>query len=350
MARRKTRPLNALVDTCVWLDLAKDYREQAIISAIEDLVKDGRLKLIVPSIVVDEFERNKARIAEETKRGFQSHFRVVRDAINRFGDDASKASTIAALHEVDHAIAMRLAAVDGSLARIERILASLPTFPTSETVKQRVTDRALAKLAPYHREKNSVGDAILIETYAETVAADRDKKTYYAFVTHNTRDFSEANGDRRKPHGDLAGMFAPPRSTYSVSIVDLIRESDADLLDEHVFEASYGQQVRTLAEILDAEHLLFRQVWYNRHWNLRSEIEEGVHKVVSEVNYSRKPYRSDQTLDTVWAQALAAAKRTEEEVGLENLGPWDDFEWGMVNGKLSALRWVLGGDWDMLDT
>jgi hypothetical protein len=34
----------------------------------------------------------------------------------------------------------------------------------------------------------------------------------------------------------------------------------------------------------------------------------------------------------------------------ENLDPYSKFDWGMMNGKLSALRWVLGDDWDMLDT
>jgi hypothetical protein len=111
----------------------------------------------------------------------------------------------------------------------------------------------------------------------------------------------------------------------------VISEIDEDLLADYDFEFNGFFQPRRLSEIMEAEHLLFRQVWYNRHWNLRTQIEQAEHHVVSKENYSTKPYRQDQTLDTVWAQALAAAKRTEDEVGLENLGPWSDFEWGMLN-------------------
>jgi hypothetical protein len=56
------------------------------------------------------------------------------------------------------------------------------------------------------------------------------------------------------------------------------------------------------------------------------------------------------TIDSVWDGALAAAKRTEDELGPDDTGPWTDFEWGTINGKLSALRWVLGDEWDILDT
>ncbi|WP_369721326.1 PIN domain-containing protein [Bradyrhizobium sp. LLZ17] len=65
-----------LIDTSVWLDLAKDYREQPIISALEDLVAAGEIELIVPQIVVDEFDRNKARVVDEARRSLQSHFRL----------------------------------------------------------------------------------------------------------------------------------------------------------------------------------------------------------------------------------------------------------------------------------
>jgi hypothetical protein len=52
----------------------------------------------------------------------------------------------------------------------------------------------------------------------------------------------------------------------------------------------------------------------------------------------------------IWEGALKSAAKLEKRYGIGNMGPWNDFEWGMVNGKLSALRWMLGDDWDMLDT
>lgn len=48
--------------------------------------------------------------------------------------------------------------------------------------------------------------------------------------------------------------------------------------------------------------------------------------------------------------AKRAAVATRKKYGANNLGPWTAFEWGMVSGKLSALRWALGDEWDMLDT
>ncbi|MER8761973.1 MULTISPECIES: PIN domain-containing protein [unclassified Mesorhizobium] len=348
--RKASMTLRLLVDTCVWLDLAKDYRQQPVISALEELVEADQIELLVPEIVLNEFERNKGRVATDAQRSLQSHFSLVRDAVSRFGDEASKAATLKALNEVDHTAVFKGEAVNESISRIETLLKSVPALPTTDAVKQRVTDRALAKLAPFHRSRNSAGDAVIIETYAQQVVDNASEDIRLAFVTHNSKDFSEDPGDQRKPHIDLLMMFGTSGSTYSVSLIDMIKEVDADLLANHDFEFNGFSQPRRLSEILEAENLLFRQVWYNRHWNLRTEIESGEHHVVAERDYSRKPYRQDQTLDTIWAGALAAAKRTEEEIGIENLGPWTDFEWGMLNGKLSALRWVMGDDWDMLDT
>ncbi|MGF6981410.1 hypothetical protein QFZ99_000886 [Paraburkholderia atlantica] len=341
--------IRVLVDTCVWLDLAKDFREQPIIGVLENLVESGDLVLVVPQQVIEEFQRNKARIIEEARRGLQSHFRLVRQAVNRFGTDEHKRDLLAGLNEVDHRIGVDGDAVGESIERIDRLLRRVPAIATSDAIKERVTERALARMAPYHRAKNSVGDAILVEIYAE-LAATATADGPCAFITHNTKDFSDADGDFRRPHADLAHLFEPPRSSYWITMVEFLKDRSPDLLDDHDFEFNYSQEARRLSEILEAEHLLFRQVWYNRHWNLRHRIETGQHHVVPDKDYSTNPYRNDQTLDTVWEIALAAAKRTEDEVGIENLGPWDDFEWGMLNGKLSALRWILGDEWDMLDT
>ncbi len=46
-----------LIDTCVWLDLAKDYQQQAILAALEELIRHGEVELLLPRTVIDEFAR-----------------------------------------------------------------------------------------------------------------------------------------------------------------------------------------------------------------------------------------------------------------------------------------------------
>lgn len=50
-----------------------------------------------------------------------------------------------------------------------------------------------------------------------------------------------------------------------------------------------------------------------------------------------------------WKRRVAghAYAKREREVSAANLGPWDDFEWGMVNGKHHLLQQMrISGDWE----
>ena len=340
-----------LIDTSVWLDLVKDYRLAAVLTAIEELIASRAIELIVPRIVIDEFARNRDKVVEQSRRSFASHVKRVREAVAEFGDEDRRESTLRGLSEVEHKIAMKGEASRQTLERIETVMASSRAIVPSEEAKSRVVERALAKLAPFHRSKNSVADGLLLEIFLDAAEAAGDLHREFFFVTHNTRDFSQHDGDRRLPHVDLQPVFASGKRHYVASIVEAVRRIDGQMLAEYEWERTYHPEPRWLSDILDAEQLLFRQAWYNRHMNLRFGVESGEVRIVTRQEFEKLDgYRSEVVVDTVWQSALKAARKTEDEVGRDLLGPWDDFEWGMINGKLSAIRWVLGDEWDMLDT
>jgi hypothetical protein len=40
------------MDTCAWLDIPKDYQQQAILAALEELIRQRDIALILPRIIV----------------------------------------------------------------------------------------------------------------------------------------------------------------------------------------------------------------------------------------------------------------------------------------------------------
>jgi hypothetical protein len=220
-----------LNDTSTWLDLVKDYRLQPVIGALEHLVASNAVKLIVPEIVLEEFDRRKEDVARDAKRSLKAHFALVRDAIHRFAPEQTRSTGIDVINEADHAAVIKGEAVTGSIKRVAKLLAAASKYKATDTIKIRATERALARKAPFHRTKNAVADTIIIETYAQVMSEDQSAERY-VFVTSNTHDFSQDAGDQRLPHDDLAPLFINPVSTYWISLADAINSIDEDLLPE----------------------------------------------------------------------------------------------------------------------
>lgn len=340
-----------LIDTCVWLDLAKDQRQEPVLGVVEEMVKLGVVTLIVPRVVLDEFRRNRERIAKESAKSLSAHFRLVKDAVSKIGGDKRRMGVVLShLDDVDHKIPIIGGAAVDTLDRIEKLLTASPSIELSEAVKLRAVQRALERKAPFHHGKNSIADAVIIETYAECLRDKTVSGIRFAFVTHNKNDFSIENGNHKLPHPDFASLFSRIKSLYFINLPEALRRIEPSLVTDIMLEHSWTQEPRGLTEILEAEDLLFHQVWYNRHWNMRINIEEGKIKVVDKETFPRPAGAQETIQRDVLKGALEAARNVESRYGRKNLGPWDDFDWGMINGKLSALRWVLGDEWDMLDT
>src|SRR5687768_14907008 len=114
---------NMLIDTCVWLDLAKDPKQATVIGVVEEMVRLGIVTLIVPRFILDEFRRNRERIAKESSKSLSAHFRVVKDAVGKIGSDNRRTRIVLSyLDDVNHKIPIVGGATVDTLDRIENLL------------------------------------------------------------------------------------------------------------------------------------------------------------------------------------------------------------------------------------
>lgn len=337
-----------LIDTCVWIDLAKDFRQKAMIEALEHLVESGEVSLILPRVVVDEFLRNKDRVAANIGRSLSSALKRAKDIVDSLGEGKGKKLALAHLDEIDFRLPQLGESAVGAIGRIEALFSREGIIETDPGVLMKAAQRAIDRRAPFHRQRNSIHDSILIEIYAEQIetAAPRVR---YAFVTHNTKDFSDPIGDDRSPHPDISELFTRIKSLYSITLADILRRIAPELISDIVIDKEWEPELRRLTEILNAVDEFTDKVWYGRHGLLQEGVETGRIQIVEKETFPRDPANPTVQKD-IWKGARRAAKRVEKRYGLDQLGPWDEFEWGMLSGKLSALRWVLGEEWDMLDT
>jgi hypothetical protein len=145
MARAR-KPIFLVVDTCVWLDLAKDYSQRPLLGALEEMVRMGFVNLIAPQIVMEEFARNRERIIEESGRSIAGALRRAKEMVAKFGDAKHKDQAIQQLNEVDQKSVNYRDAAEEAVQRIEKLLHDAEVVKTTDKVKLRGAERALAAM------------------------------------------------------------------------------------------------------------------------------------------------------------------------------------------------------------
>jgi PIN domain len=164
--RTRRRPIVVLmIDTCVWLDLAKDYSQRSLLSALEELVRMGQVSLLTPLLVVEEFKRNKDRIIDESGRSIGSTLRRAKEMLTKLGNEKEKSEAIRQLNEIDQqSVNYRDAASEG-VKRIEKLFNGSVQVRTTPDIKLAAAERAIKNKAPFHRQRNSMNDAMIIEMF-----------------------------------------------------------------------------------------------------------------------------------------------------------------------------------------
>lgn len=340
----KTTPHVLVVDTCVWLDLAKDPANEPLVRALEDLVNVGDFRIYCPDIVLEEFSKNRDRVIRSSQQRFSQEFRRIKKIIQEFGSDDNKQLVTAELDNVHHKLPILTEASSQSVDAIERLIKNAVHCETTTDHKLRAAERALLGQAPFHKNKNSIADALIMEHFIELVRGD--EHSGLTFVTLNIHDFSSPV-DNREPHEHYSKIFDDDRVSYKLSLFEALNDIVSDAVEDYMFDYNWTEDTRGLTEIVDHIDEFIDKVWYDRHYMRAQSLEEG--KTVLVDDGDPRSIEAGCIGKKIWAGAIKHAKEIENTHPGE-IGPYDSFEWGMLNGKLSALRWVLGDEWDMLDT
>lgn len=228
------------LDTCVWINNA-DKGSFDLFAKLADLNQQKDAILLIPEQLRKEWDKNKKEKLIINKRNeFNDMFKKTkkfRDIM--ITDNEKKMQLDTLITEAESVITEQIEYVnEGTISLIDQILDLGVPIHTNDEIKLAATDMALQSMAPFHKNKNSMGDALLFQSLIDKLKEDKDAILY--FVTDNKADFSE-DKDRTpfKMHPDLLNMAQKHgiEIRYSLELSKTIDEiievvTDKEYLDE----------------------------------------------------------------------------------------------------------------------
>lgn len=189
-----------ILDTCSWLDLAKPKFSE-LLDELESQVSKGITVLLTSDIIIQEWDRNKDKILNETKHSIREHAKSAYK-MGELLDDPSKSVLQELIGKYKSIEKEQELIAEAYIVKVETLLKASTVYKISDALKIEMADRAVLKKAPFHNSKNNMADALLYFGAVEYVEKETQIASDLFFVTSNSHEFSDPD-DATKLHPDL---------------------------------------------------------------------------------------------------------------------------------------------------
>lgn len=323
-----------IIDTCVWIDLCKEFPK--VSAKLTDLVERGKVRLLLPQIVIDEWNRNKeSKIVAAKLQGIRTRRKHAKELLPLvLEDDAEEfARIVGQIQEREPEIGNQ---IQRDTEAIESLFDHASTIkpPITQDVESRAVEFALEKKAPF-KSKNSMADALILFSCVEYV--ENRGLDNCIFVSSNKRDFS--SNDPSQIHEDLKPVLDGAGVAYFINIGKAVNEIESNLIaDEEIRQIEQTWQREAIQRVLEdyrqimqtsmlmTEALVFNQAeTMDRIDEMIEPASQQTQETMDRINEMVGPVsqQMQETMDRINAMIEPASPQIQETMGRINemVGP-----------------------------
>jgi len=209
-------------DSDVMISFIQKPKANYLAESLLEILDNKLAILLVPNQLRVELERNVPKIAKVRKQQMRTYRKHARH-LKYFLEDQENEEFDRLLELMDE----RKERLDKFVNTIESQIECLLEHEQSISIDNIPLDfesasrRALIKSAPYIRNVNSIGDALLLEAVLRFRKENTEGR--FVFVTHNKHDYSDSNCEANI-HSTLAKQFQEYQIEYSLTPIPIIEE------------------------------------------------------------------------------------------------------------------------------
>lgn len=197
-----------LIDNCTLRDLIDKHGYSRDLQIIEDLISESKFGLLTHKLIIEEWEKHKAKWLKEKERKLLK---------NKITENIEQVPVpFENIISTDHLLIQ--------VSQIDKILSNAKeTLTTPQVIEQEFSNRFREKLAPFHNKRNSQNDWEIFGSFCLYCQMHGIHELY--FISANFTDFGNPEDSFKTIHRDLKERFPQVKIHYFKNYKDFLEEA-----------------------------------------------------------------------------------------------------------------------------